>query len=201
MVALQSQTIEVSVFPDRARVTRRGTLALAAGVQTIELTDLPLSLVPDSVRAAGRGSADSALLDVNTRRATRAASGSGQSAGRPGRRYRGAVDVRQEPFSAGGRATGTRHRAGARTNGSRRCTAVVHAGAAERGANARARRGPTAPRLSPADHEGHQRFERHPLVAAARTLPDDRRGGGAHGGRIDPGRDLRGQQRRVAGAV
>ncbi|TMC50300.1 MAG: DUF4140 domain-containing protein, partial [Chloroflexi bacterium] len=69
MVALQSQTIEVSVFPDRARVTRRGTLALAAGVQTIELTDLPLSLVPDSVRAAGRGSADSALLDVNTRRA------------------------------------------------------------------------------------------------------------------------------------
>src|SRR5438270_3506198 len=69
MVALQAQTIEVSVFPDRARVTRRGTLALAAGVQTVELADLPLSLVPDSVRAAGRGSADNVLLGVNTRRA------------------------------------------------------------------------------------------------------------------------------------
>src|SRR5205085_4935710 len=69
MLALQSKTIEVSVFPDRARVTRRGTLAVPAGVQTIELADLPLSLVPDSVRAAGGGSADSVLLGVNTRRA------------------------------------------------------------------------------------------------------------------------------------
>src|SRR5438067_10751748 len=68
MVPLQSRTIEVSVFPDRARVTRRGALALAAGVQTVELADLPLSLLPDSVRAAGRGTADVALLGVSTRR-------------------------------------------------------------------------------------------------------------------------------------
>ncbi len=68
MVAIQSQVIEVSVFQDRARVTRRGTLTPEVGAQQIEFADLPLMLVPDSVRASGRGTANAVLLGVNTRR-------------------------------------------------------------------------------------------------------------------------------------
>ena len=57
------------MFPDRARVTRRGAIALEAGLQRIEFTDLPLAVQTDSLRAAGRGSAVAALLGVEARRA------------------------------------------------------------------------------------------------------------------------------------
>ena len=45
----------VTVYTDRARVTRRGTVHLAAGEQTLALTTLPTTLDEDSVRAGGRG--------------------------------------------------------------------------------------------------------------------------------------------------
>src|SRR5713101_2508376 len=64
MVAIQSQLVEVSVFLDRARVTRRGALTLPVGVQQVEFAELPMTLVPDS----GRGTANATLLGVNTRR-------------------------------------------------------------------------------------------------------------------------------------
>ncbi|MCA1553652.1 MAG: mucoidy inhibitor MuiA family protein, partial [Chloroflexi bacterium] len=67
MLEIHSRVVEVSVFADRARVTRRGTLTAETGVQQIVFGELPLSLVPDSVRAAGRGVAAS-LLGVDTRR-------------------------------------------------------------------------------------------------------------------------------------
>ncbi len=57
----------VTVFPDRARVTRRGQLSLAAGIQKLDIGDLPLALLPDSVRASGRGTARAKLLGVSTR--------------------------------------------------------------------------------------------------------------------------------------
>jgi uncharacterized protein (TIGR02231 family) len=61
-----ASTIEaVTVFPDRARVTRRGRTALELGLQRIEITGLPMSLLPDSVRAAGRGTARARLLGVS----------------------------------------------------------------------------------------------------------------------------------------
>jgi uncharacterized protein (TIGR02231 family) len=57
----------VTVFPDRARVTRTGHVKLEPGIQKLEIRDLPLALVPDSVRATGRGTARARLLGVTTR--------------------------------------------------------------------------------------------------------------------------------------
>jgi len=57
----------VTVFPDRARVTRTGRAALGTGIQKLEIADLPLALLPDSVRASGRGAARARLLGVSTR--------------------------------------------------------------------------------------------------------------------------------------
>ena len=68
MTPIDSIIVEVTVFPDRARVTRRGTLTLAPGTHQIDFADLPLTLLPDSIRAAGRGRAAASLLGVDTRR-------------------------------------------------------------------------------------------------------------------------------------
>jgi len=57
----------VTVFPDRARVTRQGRVALAVGLQKIEIDNLPLALVQDSVRASGKGTARAKLVGVSTR--------------------------------------------------------------------------------------------------------------------------------------
>src|SRR5512139_1217065 len=69
MAPLLSHITEVVVFPDRARVTRHGALALEAGLHRIEFTDLPLAIHTDSLRAAGRGSAVAVLLGVEAHRA------------------------------------------------------------------------------------------------------------------------------------
>jgi uncharacterized protein (TIGR02231 family) len=68
MNELNSQTIAVTVFTDRARVTRRATTPLAPGLHTLAFGNLPLALLPDSVRASGRGTARARLLGVNARR-------------------------------------------------------------------------------------------------------------------------------------
>jgi uncharacterized protein (TIGR02231 family) len=64
---MDTHVTAVTVFPDRARVTRSGKTQLEVGVQKIEITELPLSLLPDSVRASGRGAARAKLLGVSTR--------------------------------------------------------------------------------------------------------------------------------------
>src|ERR1043165_8099150 len=64
MPELASTLDAVTVFPDRARVTRRGRLALEAGLHNLEVSDLPLALVQDSVRATGRGTARARLLGL-----------------------------------------------------------------------------------------------------------------------------------------
>ena len=52
----------VTVYTDRARVTRRGRVHLAAGEQTVALTTLPTTLDEDwcGPEAGGRTSASSA---------------------------------------------------------------------------------------------------------------------------------------------
>ncbi len=67
MTTLDTVIAEVVVFADRARVIRRGSLALETGVHSIEVANLPLVLQPDSVRAAGGGTARAALLGVEVR--------------------------------------------------------------------------------------------------------------------------------------
>jgi uncharacterized protein (TIGR02231 family) len=65
MPDLASVIDAVTVFPDRARVTRRGRTSLEAGQHRLEISGLPMSLLADSVRAAGRGTARARLLGVS----------------------------------------------------------------------------------------------------------------------------------------
>jgi uncharacterized protein (TIGR02231 family) len=67
VIAVETQPVEVTVFPDRARVSRRGYTTLSTGLQRLEVGNLPLALLPDSVRAAGKGTAQAKLLGVTTR--------------------------------------------------------------------------------------------------------------------------------------
>jgi uncharacterized protein (TIGR02231 family) len=62
-----TQVTSVTIFPDRARVTRSGHATLAVGVQHLEISQLPLALLPDSLRAAGKGTAHARLLGVTSR--------------------------------------------------------------------------------------------------------------------------------------
>jgi uncharacterized protein (TIGR02231 family) len=57
----------VTVYPDRARITRRGKITVPAGDQTVYVEPLPLVLQEDSVRVAGRGPATVLGVDVTTR--------------------------------------------------------------------------------------------------------------------------------------
>ena len=51
---LVAPIVAVTVHPDRARVTRRGTVALGAGATELVVAGLPETLLDDSVRVAGR---------------------------------------------------------------------------------------------------------------------------------------------------
>lgn len=64
---METRPTSVTIFPDRARVTRSGRVTLAVGVQKIEIDNLPLALIQDSVRAAGQGTARAKLAGVSTR--------------------------------------------------------------------------------------------------------------------------------------
>jgi uncharacterized protein (TIGR02231 family) len=68
MTELTTRLEAVTVFPDRARITRRGTAALEAGAHRLEVSSLPLTMNPDSLRAAARGSARARLLGVQCQR-------------------------------------------------------------------------------------------------------------------------------------
>jgi uncharacterized protein (TIGR02231 family) len=52
-VVIEAPIVAVTVFPDRARVTRAGLARLVAGEHRVVIEDLPLSLQADSVRVAG----------------------------------------------------------------------------------------------------------------------------------------------------
>ncbi len=69
---LDAPIVAVTVYPDRARVTRRGRLALPPGDHRVYVEPLPLGLQADSVRVAGRGPATVLGVDVTTRHYPRA---------------------------------------------------------------------------------------------------------------------------------
>jgi uncharacterized protein (TIGR02231 family) len=69
MPKLSSAVIAVTVFSDRARVTRRGKVSVEQGPQRLEFDELPVTLQPESVRVAVRGTAPARLLGVDVRRA------------------------------------------------------------------------------------------------------------------------------------
>ncbi len=54
MSDLPTRIVEVTVYPDRARVTRRGSIQLEAGLHRLAVTELPLALDAASLRAGGK---------------------------------------------------------------------------------------------------------------------------------------------------
>ncbi len=57
----------VTVFPDRAEVTRVVDVSLPAGATTLVIDNLPASLVPESVRVSGEGGQDVVIGSVETK--------------------------------------------------------------------------------------------------------------------------------------
>lgn len=71
MPTLNAEITAVTVYIDRARVTRRGVAHVAPGEQTLVLGDLSPLLLEDSVRATGRGAGLKILgVQVETRYVT-----------------------------------------------------------------------------------------------------------------------------------
>ncbi len=65
---IESPIVAVTVYPDRARVTRRGAVALEkAGEQELVIADLTRLLDVESVRVSGAGTARVRLLGVDVR--------------------------------------------------------------------------------------------------------------------------------------
>ena len=63
---LSAPIVEVTVYPDRAQVTRRGSVeAPEAGEHEVTLAQLPRTLAQDSLRVSGRGAAGAQLLGVD----------------------------------------------------------------------------------------------------------------------------------------
>ncbi|MBM0741685.1 mucoidy inhibitor MuiA family protein [Phormidium sp. CLA17] len=56
----------VTVYTDQALVTRRGTVSLTGQERSLTLTNLPITLKPDSVRVKGSGTVAVRLLGVQT---------------------------------------------------------------------------------------------------------------------------------------
>ncbi len=57
MKILETNLTAVTVYPDRARVTRTGKIVLESGAQQVTIVALPHTLDESSVRAAGKGNA------------------------------------------------------------------------------------------------------------------------------------------------
>ncbi|HET89369.1 MAG TPA: mucoidy inhibitor MuiA family protein [Chloroflexi bacterium] len=68
MTELEMTVSTVVVYPDRARITRSGSISLNPGSHRLEVRELPLKLDAASVRAAARGTARARLLGVDVRR-------------------------------------------------------------------------------------------------------------------------------------
>ncbi|WP_033342268.1 DUF4139 domain-containing protein [Catenuloplanes japonicus] len=64
---VDATVVGVTVYPDRARVTRRAAVRLPAGDHTVPLGPLPQTVDPGSVRVGGRGAATVLGVDVTTR--------------------------------------------------------------------------------------------------------------------------------------
>ena len=69
MTELNSKIVEVTVYNDRARVTRRGAMHLESGTNRLSFTNLPLTLNPESARASAPGDARACLLGLEIERA------------------------------------------------------------------------------------------------------------------------------------
>lgn len=67
-ITVTTNVAAVVVYPDRARVTSTGRAELTAGLHQLIIGELPLALEPESVRAAGTGTARVRLRSVDVQR-------------------------------------------------------------------------------------------------------------------------------------
>src|SRR5687768_4711228 len=65
--AMDAPIVAVTVYSDRARITRRGRVTLEAGTREFLVGDLPANLDLNSLRAAGRGEVAVKILSVESR--------------------------------------------------------------------------------------------------------------------------------------
>ena len=56
-ILTKSSISSVTVYPDRASVTREADLSLVPGVHSVIFDGLPSALIPNSVRVSGKGTA------------------------------------------------------------------------------------------------------------------------------------------------
>ncbi|MET9491907.1 DUF4139 domain-containing protein [Nocardia sp. NPDC006630] len=68
MTQLETAITAVTVYPDRARVTRSGKANLVAGEHRIRVAPLPTGLLHDSIRVAGQGDVTVLGVDIVTER-------------------------------------------------------------------------------------------------------------------------------------
>jgi uncharacterized protein (TIGR02231 family) len=68
MNPLDTKIYAVTVYPDRARVRREGKIGLEAGLQQLEIGELPLQMAKESLRVSARGSVGSRLLGAQVQR-------------------------------------------------------------------------------------------------------------------------------------
>lgn len=68
MTELKTNLVAVTIYPDRARLERKGRQHFESGLHQIEIHELPLALNPDSMRAAGRGLAKARLMGLQVKR-------------------------------------------------------------------------------------------------------------------------------------
>ncbi len=64
MAELEAPIKDVTVYSDRALITRRGTLQLEAGEHELRINNLP-QFIRDSLRAAGQGPEGTRILNVD----------------------------------------------------------------------------------------------------------------------------------------
>lgn len=91
---LATSVVSVTVYPGQARIVRQGQLTLSPGQSAqVLLTDLPLSLVHESVRVTGRGAG--AITGIDVRIARHAVDDSARIAALLAERQRLAVAVQE----------------------------------------------------------------------------------------------------------
>jgi len=67
-ISIETNILEVTVYPDRARVRCRGRCDVTTGPHQLLVEDLPLTLDVDSVRVSGQGTAVIRILSVDVQK-------------------------------------------------------------------------------------------------------------------------------------
>ncbi len=64
MFEISTTIVSATVYPDRVRLTRRGSIKLEAGTQSVKISPLPLTINPETLHASIYGNAGPRLLGV-----------------------------------------------------------------------------------------------------------------------------------------